>query len=40
MERLAVGYRQAKEYLLPTISADVNHSINNGRSLNTIPIVM
>jgi outer membrane protein len=35
MARLAVGYRQAKEYLLPTINADVNHSINNGRSLNT-----
>lgn len=35
MQRLEIGYKQAKEYLLPTISGDVNHSINNGRSLNT-----
>jgi outer membrane protein len=35
MERLNINYKQAKEYLLPTISGDVNHSINNGRSLNT-----
>lgn len=35
MERLNIGYKQAKEYLLPTISSDINHSINNGRSLNT-----
>jgi len=34
MERLNIGYKQAKEYLLPSISGDVNHGINNGRNLN------
>lgn len=34
MERLNIGYKQAKEYLLPTINGDVNHGINNGRNLN------
>ncbi|GAA3985295.1 TolC family protein [Mucilaginibacter dorajii] len=34
MDRLEVGYKQAKEYLLPTINGAVNHGINNGRNIN------
>ncbi|SEP15418.1 TolC family protein [Mucilaginibacter sp. OK283] len=34
MERLQVGYNQAKEYLLPAINGSVNHGINNGRNIN------
>lgn len=34
MQRLRVGYIQAKENLLPSINGQVNHSINSGRSIN------
>jgi outer membrane protein len=34
MQRLRIGYNQAKENLLPSINGTVNHSINSGRSIN------
>ncbi|MDR6943225.1 TolC family protein [Mucilaginibacter pocheonensis] len=34
MARLRVGYNQAKENLLPTLNGQVDHSINQGRSIN------
>ncbi|WPU91097.1 TolC family protein [Mucilaginibacter sabulilitoris] len=34
MQRLRIGYNQAKENLLPAINGTVNHSINSGRSIN------
>lgn len=29
-----IDYNQAKEYLLPTVNAQVDHGINNGRNIN------
>lgn len=34
MQSAGVNYKQAKDYLLPTISANANYGINFGRSLN------
>src|ERR1700754_2634201 len=34
MQRLRVGYLQAKENLLPSLNGQVDHSINSGRSVN------
>jgi len=34
MQRLRVGYIQAKENLLPSLNGQVDHSINSGRSVN------
>jgi outer membrane protein len=34
MARLNIGYKQAKEYLLPSINGQVDHGINNGRNIN------
>ncbi|WP_183559322.1 TolC family protein [Mucilaginibacter sp. SP1R1] len=34
MERLRIGYKQAKENLLPSLNGEVDHSINQGRSIN------
>ena len=34
MQRLQVGYTQAKENLLPTLNGQVDHSLNSGRSIN------
>jgi outer membrane protein len=34
MQRLGVNYKQAKDNLLPTLNGQVDHSLNNGRSIN------
>lgn len=34
MQRLRIGYNQAKENLLPSLNGNVDHSINSGRSIN------
>ncbi|WP_235953776.1 TolC family protein [Mucilaginibacter inviolabilis] len=34
MQRLQIGYTQAKENLLPSLNGQVDHSLNSGRSIN------
>jgi outer membrane protein len=34
MERAAVTWRQAKAYLLPSVSGEVDHTLNQGRSID------